>query len=351
MPSVNNILTPAQIRAILKQVNEAFTEQVSGELSINLISFQKQVQQILAESSRLAPVFSTKDPNRQKGITINRLVSTRIQMKQQRLLAKGYMLIFKFREFLLNEKINYRYYYNDSEGAHATQFEEEDILKYIKFGKIAIELNPSELKTAVPAGVYDALIQKYYGIFTGGGYMLAAKNGGSRLLAHSSIVKQYVGRNPGLINQSNPNSHQLFTAGHVYEAIDTAISAYVELQANKLQNIPLNASQEEKALAGYVFGKYLAYDSIKASQGADNSLTNTSIKSGGADLYDYSTIIRQLQVIDSICSAGVLTSEQIQSEISKLFLHKSKFGNSEQLMQQAASRARDKIIKELKIPT
>lgn len=271
-------------------------------------------------------------------------------MKQQRLLAKGYLLIFKFREYLLNEKINYRYYYQDSEGAHATQFEEEEILKYMRFGKVAIELNPTELKTAMPAGVYDSLVQKYYGVFTGGGYMLGAKNGGSRLLARSSIVKQYVGRNPGLINKSQPNSHQLFTAGHIYEAIDTAISAYIELQANKLQNIELNKTQEEKALAGYIFGKYLAYDSIKASQGADNSLTNTSIKSGSADLYDYSTIIRQLQVINQICSGGVLTQDQIQSEISKLFLHKSKFGNSEELMQQAARRARDKLLKELKAP-
>jgi hypothetical protein len=40
----------------------------------------------------------------------------------------------------------------------------------------------------------------------------------------------------------------------------------------------------------YVFGKYLALDNIRASQGGDNPLTNTSIKSNQANLYSFKTI-------------------------------------------------------------
>jgi hypothetical protein len=43
-------------------------------------------------------------------------------------------------------------------------------------------------------------------------------------------------------------------------------------------------------MRNYVFGRYLALDNIKASKRGDNIITNTSIKSGGADLYDFYTI-------------------------------------------------------------
>ena len=49
-------------------------------------------------------------------------------------MAEAYLLIFKIREYLLNESINYRYYYNTENTAKVIQFEENDILKYIKFG-------------------------------------------------------------------------------------------------------------------------------------------------------------------------------------------------------------------------
>jgi hypothetical protein len=40
----------------------------------------------------------------------------------------------------------------------------------------------------------------------------------------------------------------------------------------------------------YMFGKYLKRDNILASKGGDNFLTNTSIKSNQANLYNFKTI-------------------------------------------------------------
>jgi hypothetical protein len=40
----------------------------------------------------------------------------------------------------------------------------------------------------------------------------------------------------------------------------------------------------------YMFGKYLRRDSVIASKGGDNFLTNTSVKSNQANLYNFDSI-------------------------------------------------------------
>ena len=58
-------------------------------------------------------------------------------------MAEAYLLIFKIREYLLNESINYRYYYNTENTAKVIQFEENDILKYMKFGSSGLKMATS----------------------------------------------------------------------------------------------------------------------------------------------------------------------------------------------------------------
>lgn len=255
----------------------------------------------------------------------------------QAMAARGYLIIMKFREYLTNEKIDYRYYYEDKLGtSKATTFSEGNILKYIKFGTEAIQIDPTSAKTANPAGEYNSFIQEYFSRFTGTEYMQPA-SGANGFLVHSTIMEQYGRLNPGLHRKDNPNQYQFFNKGHIYEGIDTALSAAL---ADNNDNLDLTVQN-------YLFGKYLALDNVKASQGADNPLTSTSIKSGSADLYDYSTIRKQLEILQNILFGGTIGREEMSSKIQELFLHQSRF-NTEEEMEHTAQVYVDKILIDLK---
>lgn len=352
----NNILTTSQISDIKKTIADLYATQIDNSIKLDLQKYLNRVNTILKLlETTTAAVYHTsekfkKDDGsyKQKGIEI-----VKKQALSQRYLAEGYLLIFKFREFLLETPINYRYYFTDGTGTtHSREFSEENILKYIKFGQVAIEINASALQknskrnAQLASKSHDFLMNKYYRIFTQGGYMRQAKQS-SRMFVGNPTFSKYVGQNPGLINQRQPNSPQLFTQGHIYEAIDTAISAFLQLKETTFDahERELPGSTERQLLTSYVFGRYLAYDNVIASKGADNRISNTSIKSNDADLYDYRTIIKQLMSIKKICEGNTLTPAKIRNEISKLFLDKNDFV-SKQEMQAAASRLADKVISE-----
>lgn len=351
-----NILTTSQINDIKKTIASLYATQVDNSLKLDLQKYLSRVNAILKVlETTTEAVYHTSEKfkrddgsYKQKGIEI-----VKKQALSQRYLAEGYLLIFKFREFLLETPINYRYYFTDSTGTtHSREFSEENILKYIKFGQIAIEINASALQknnksnTRLISKTHDFLMNKYYKIFTQGGYMRQAKSS-SRMFVGNPTFSKYVGQNPGLINQRQPDSRQLFTQGHIYEAIDTAISGLLQLKEATFdaRGVELPGSTERQLLTSYVFGRYLAYDNIIASKGADNRISNTSIKSNDADLYDYRTIIKQLISIKKICEGNTLTPAKMRGEISKLFLDKNDFV-SKQEMQAAASKLADKVLSE-----
>lgn len=339
--SSEKLLSPSQISGIKKNLEKIFSSEANNQLTIDLQKFLNQINRILKhleQSTEIVTHTSGKNAGKVKGLSI-----VKSRSLSQRYLAEGYLLIFKFREFLLEQTIDYRYYYSDNMGSHVTAFTEDEILKYIKFGTIAIQLNPGALKLKNPAlnNPYEILMNKYYGVFTQGGYMRQGKNTSARLVVNPTFAK-YVGQNPKLINQRRPNSRQLFNAGHIYEAIDTAISAYLQLQKTKLDDKSLPGSAEKQLLASYIFGKYLMYDSKIASQGPDNTISKTSIKSNDADLYDYRTIIKQLRDIQTICKGGLKSPMEIQKKITELFLNKNDF-NCEEQMQKTAQLAFQKL--------
>ena len=338
----DRILSASQISGIKKNLEKIFSSEVNKELTMDLQKFLSQISRILKhleQSTETVTHTSGKNAGKVKGLSI-----AKSRTLSQRYLAQGYLLIFKFREFLLEQTIDYRYYYSDNMGNHVTAFTEDEILKYIKFGTIAIQLNPGTLKNNKNPALnnpYELLMNKYYGVFTQGGYMRQGKNTSGRFVANPTFTK-YIGQNPKLINQRRPNSRQLFNAGHIYEAIDTAISAYLQLQKTKLNDKPLPGSAEKQLLTSYIFGKYLMYDSKTASQGPDNTISNTSIKSNDADLYDYRTIIKQLRDIQKICKGGLKSPREITNKITELFLNKNDF-DCEKQMEETAQLAFQKL--------
>ncbi len=212
----------------------------------------------------------------------------------------------------------------------------------MKFNNKGIYLDSSKAKLANSDLVkqYNAVINSIFPLYTVpavNNYMRLISVSLSGRVVRSQIMRQYENDNPKLKTRNGKN-YQVFNKGHIYEAIDSSISEMIQNNDN-LNN--------QKLIDNYVFGKYLAYDNIKASRGGDNPITNTSIKSGNADLYDFYTIEEQLNDILKIVQGGLKTKEQIIKMIEKNFLHKSKFKNNEQLMHDSANEAANKLLKTL----
>ena len=137
----DNILTNQQIASIQRYVAQAFSEELDGQIKIDLNKFERQIRTILKAVKTEVVISQTSGKKYRKILNLNK--------RKQSLAARGYLLIFKFREFLLNETINYRYYFEDNQGhSKVTTFTENEILQYMKFNNQGIQLNPSKAKFA-----------------------------------------------------------------------------------------------------------------------------------------------------------------------------------------------------------
>jgi hypothetical protein len=323
----DNILTDGQKRSINKMVAQAFQEDLNGQLILNLESFKKQIDTIIKQMN-LSEVSK-------KWVFLNHTA------RKNSLALRGYILIFKFRQFLLEEEIDYRYYYFDPQAGYskAVSFKENDIVNYVKFGKNAIQINPTPLKKAELNQEYTAFISHFFTLYTVpdvNDYMrLISGTGYSGRIVRSNIMDTYVKSNPGLRKKNG--QYQVFTRGHIYEAIDDAASEIMIKDENGSDDL----------VTKYVFGKYLAYDNIKATQGGDNPLTNTSIKSESADLYDYSTIKKQLIEIREIINSGLVDPAEAEQRIENLFMNKTKYATDEDY-EASAQKALDNLLSVLK---
>lgn len=334
------ILSDKDFKAVENMVNEAFQEDSQRILNIELDKFKTQVDKtILVCEQKMRSIKHQGDI-----IKITGFKSKMNTAPNRILLANAYELIFNFRRFLLNEIIDYRYYYHDSEGnVKALSINENNILKYIKFGTAGLQLNPTLLKQAneLINKEYSEQMTKYFKEY------VPAKNekndyfaslGKYGYIVRKSIMQEYGGRNPKLKQKKNPRQYQFFNQGHIFEALDIAIS----------HQIGLDQQINSQKIKDDVFGKALAYDNIIASQGGDNPFTNTSIKANRADLYDYNTLYQQLKIIQEIISGGLIDKAAYKEKISKLFLNKAKF-ETETAMEEVAEKAVDKLIDTLKV--
>ena len=154
----DNILSSQQISALYKQVAQAFVEEGVKQLSLDLNSFKKQIDLILKEV-KLHQIMTSHGSKY--------WVLANATPKRQALAARGYVLIFRFREWLLNERLNYRYYYKDNQGnIHSTEMTEENILNFIKFSQAGLQINPTLAKTANSAPeLYNSTINQYYQLY------------------------------------------------------------------------------------------------------------------------------------------------------------------------------------------
>ena len=162
-------------------------------------------------------------------------------------------------------------------------------------------------------------------------------------IVRSNIMNQYYSQNPKLRNLKT-NRYQVFTRGHIIEAIDISASQV-------LQNLDNNTINEDVAsitslMTQYTFGQNLSYDNVAASAGADNNITKTSIKATGADLYDYYTIVSQLSNIIDIINNGFNSEKERINTFQKMFMDKSKY-ISEEDFQNVAQKAYNKLLDDI----
>ena len=320
----SQVLSEKDIESILSRVSEIFSEDLNKELVLDINSFKQEITTII-NKIKFIEVYSSHDRKR-KGSRVSRM-----GRQKRAYLAEGYLLVFKMRQFLLNETINYRYYYNvDADRAKVVSFSEDNLLKYMKFGQFSIQILDSVLKKQKSDQSYQQLLDIHYTNLMNG---LQKSNTPGFYVVHSAIMNKYGIMNSGL-RRKNANNYQVFTRGHIFEAMDIAFSE--AMQEQKITDYGLI----EKAM----FGKYLSYDNITASKGGDNAITMTSIKSNVADILDYTTIIKNLQSVLDILE--LRDRGEIKTAIQNLFMDQSKYQTLNDF-NDAANAAVDRLLNAL----
>lgn len=313
-----------EAKNITDEVINLFSEELDESLNSRFAIFSTKVKNIL-NTIELEKKIQLNRENK-PFVVYNANIS---DAKVRKAAFEGYLLIMQFREFLFNEVIDYRYYYevkvNKKNVSRMIPFKDSELYKYIKFGEQGIKLNPTALKldynTDNSNDLYNKYMTMFYNEFMSEKYMTASKSPGYYVVT-KHIFNEYSKKNPGLHQQNNKNVHQLFNRGHVYESLDTSLTQLYNIENKKPTYILMKNRH---------FGKFLKRDTIIASQGGDNPITNTSIKSNKANLYKYKTIVDQLKTIDEILDGKMKTKKELSLVIKPLFLSEEKYKTKKEI--------------------
>lgn len=335
-------LTEQEKESIYQDIIQIFGEEGSQVISFDLMKFKTNVNNVIAEMD--LETYSYIDRwSGDESIEVIRKKMSQTVNRRNYLAMKGYLLIFKFREFLFNERIGYRYYYQDNDGVtQSREFGDLDLLNLTQFSDVGIRLNSSKIKQEAHEGnqFFISKMQQYINIYTNppeNEYMKIVGNQNLRVV-RKYIMDRYYSQNPGLKNKKG-TAYQTFNMGHIFESLDITLT-HIFFEYDKPE-------ERDPHIDNYMFGKYLKRDNIIASKGGDNFLTNTSIKSNEANLYSYKTIANQLYQIQQMLLLS--SPAQIQKEIVNLFINTS--GEKTNLIgndiEKSAQKALDKLLSEL----
>lgn len=321
-------LSDSEIDDIYDTIGKIFGEDTQEKISLDIALLKTEIQEIVNKIE-----FSKKN----KGNVLRVK-----QGDRKKLIAEGYLLIFKVREYLLEESIDYRYYYSDDKNgiAHVTSFTEKEILKFMRFNKKAITLIENTLKERDADNEYDALLDLHYKNLMN--CMQKSNRNQSFYIVRRDIMDKYGQINPGLIlkdfqNQefskivSNLSSYQQFNRGHIFEAMDNAFSEAIRF--NRIQNYGLIEKR--------VFGKFLSYDGIEGLRGGDNEMTMTQIKANAARFLKHTTIINDLKSIASLLE--LKQPDEIKKRIKELFLTADR-GRTKKNLEKSVEDATSKVL-------
>lgn len=317
-------LSNQEMNNIKKEITKIFGEEADQIISLNVVELQNELNKIIRKVELIKNQQNSK------------MRIKRSSKEKFSLMAEAYLIIFKVREFLLNEEIDYRYYYSikgDSNIAKVINFKEKDLLKYLKFGKYGLQVADSALKKEESDSKYQALLNSHFNNLMAG---IQSANDSNFKVVHSYIMEKYGSINPGLRKQTGKGAgrYQVFTMGHIFEAMDIAFSEAMKNDQLEDYNI----------IESYMYGKYLNYDSVPGTKGGDNPITMTQIKSNIADYLDYSTILKDLQILLDIFNINNMDKSAISQNIEKLYMDKVKYQDINDF-NNALDEAVDKTLK------
>lgn len=318
------IFSEADIDSILQNVSEIFGDETYSTINLNIEKFQKEIDKIL-NKVKLIQVYNSHGKLKGYRIKYN-------SMEKRKLLAEGYLLIFKLREFLIGETIDYRYYYNLPDppgGVRVTTFSEDNILKMMSSAQLGFKIRQGEARKATEATEYQNLLDLHYMNIMNG---LGPAKDRSFLVTHTYIREKYASETEGKgLYKKDGKSPQVFTRGHVFEALDIAFSEAIN--SGKLEDF--------HSIEYSVFSKYLNYDNIAGTQGGDNQITMTQIKANAADLLDYATIIKDLEDIRNMLQ--LKNKVKLAEQIKEMYLNKTKYEQIEDF-NKAAVQGAEKLL-------
>lgn len=333
---MEKFLSQSEIDIIYKDMANIFGEE--GKHLFLFSSFKAEIENTLKEM-KVQSIMKKKFYNN-KPISFISYEMNKEVMQRNLLAAKGFMLIFKFREFLFNEKINYRYYFQNQETGQveSRDFGDNRILEFMKFGESSILVNSQKLiQSQELKGKTEqmAKMTQYFQKYTSpdlNPYMRAV--GYLNLRMVRKTIRERYAMNKGLL-KTGSRKHQTFNEGHIYESLDLALTFQTLNPDNNL------------SIDDLMFGMFLKRDTVIASKGADNFFTNTSIKSNNASFYSYNTISNQLMLIKMMLDSK--DPEYIKNQIKYLFLDDSnKASILERDLESAANQAFEKLFNEIK---
>lgn len=312
MTKRQSYLSQSDISQIKRDIANLFSEE-----TISSLSFVKGLK------TRINNILKQYTKNNKGKMEIDSLNYT-----TQKFLGKGYVLIQEFRQLLLGEVLSYRYYQNVDGQISITDFQEDDILHYMKFttGKIYINQN-LHLKQHEANQEYIEKVNRVFPKITK--EMTRQKSG---YYVNQNAINRYKA-NPKLLGI-------LYNEGHIFEAIDLAYS-------DLAKHDRLGTKGEDTIVKNYVFQKYLMRDTVRGSKGGDNPFENRSIKANSAGLYSFNSIYEDLVNISLMLE--LRSKAEIAQIIKSTFLDISKFNNNIEQMDKAAEMAAEKLMSILQI--
>ena len=338
-----HVLTKSQKDYINRKVQDIFEEETENKIQMDLSKFAKEIASMIKhfevqQNSNKFNTYAFKEDLR-KDIA-----------KRSALAARGYMLIFKFREYITGQTINYRYYFQDHDGqVYVCDFNEHRLLDFIEFFNsvdgIKIWSTKIQKQSIRATNILNNRFNAYTGNIPNRYFEYASEKGSSKQVTYE-IMKKYRG-NLGLFQdphtELNKRRRQIFNEGHIYESLDTTIS-YLIIHQNSSEKLELT----NKLIDDYMFGKFLSRDTVNAAKGPDNPFSGVSVKSNNANLYSFNAIGEKLYEINELLKIN--NKAQIKQKINAMFLdnsNKNQIDGITEAMEDDIDRHIDSFIDEL----
>lgn len=255
--------------------------------------------------------------------------------------AKGYYYIQSFRNWLLKQTLDYRYYLTDKDGdvtkATVYTFNEDTLLRRMNYQGGRLTLSTKIIHQAEHDITYQKLFDAHVQNLLNG--LTDKWDGGkhAKYRVHKNILMHYYRKDYpylGIIDEkTNRIKYRSFNKGNIYEAIDSAVTEYV-------QKPNLN-------IADLFYSKYLRHDNVIGFKGGDNSISNTSIKANTADIMKGVTVRKTLQQLIQVLQVPPLNSKQAKQAFTDIFMDTSIKNQTKTALNRGAVSRINKLLKNL----